>query len=66
MAGREDRLERLLEAQDLLRKLRDDLLLLKTKLEAWEDYLDVVQKLRNLLDQQRGIRAEIEELTNKK
>jgi hypothetical protein len=42
------------------------LLLLKSKLEAWEDYLVVVQKLRNLLDQQRGIRAEIEELTNKK
>ena len=62
----EDRLDRLAEAQDLERRLRDDLVTLKAKLEAWEDYLDVVQKLRSLLDQQQGIREKIEDLTNKK
>jgi hypothetical protein len=66
MAEPENRLESLLLALDMEQKLRDDLVLLKTKLEAWEDYLDVVQKLRSLLDQQRGIREKIEDLTKKK
>lgn len=66
MTSRDDRLDRVLESRELMRRLRDALILLKTKLEAWEDYLDVVQKLRNLLDQQKGIRERIEDLTNRK
>jgi hypothetical protein len=43
--------------------LIDDLRTLEEKLEAWEDYLDIVQGFKDLLDLQKGIRKKAEQLT---
>ena len=43
--------------------LIEDLKALEEKLEAWEDYLDIVQGFKDLLDLQKGIRKKAEQLT---
>ena len=45
--------------------LREDLDQLVEKLEAWEDYLDLVQSLRDLLEAQQGIEQRIEKIADK-
>jgi len=66
VATQDDRLEQLESAHEMQRLLHDDVVLLIEKLEAWEDYLDVIQGFKDLLDMQRGIRADIQKLTKKK
>ena len=41
-------------------------MLLIEKLEAWEDYLDVIQGFKDLLEMQKGIHTDIQKLTKKK
>ena len=53
-------------ALEIQKLLRSDVLLLMEKLEAWEDYLDVIQGFKDLLELQRGIHEGIEKLTKKK
>lgn len=48
-----------------LRTLRDEVVLLAEKLEAWENYLDVVQGFRDLLDLQKGVEQKLRKLTRK-
>jgi len=48
-----------------LRTLRDEVVLLAEKLEAWENYLDVVQGFRDLLDLEKGIEQKLRKLTRK-
>ena len=48
------------------RLLRQDLILLADRLQAWEDFLGILQGFQDALDMQEGIRSKIEKLTNKK
>jgi len=66
MTAKEDRLEQLRGAHEIQKLLQNDVALLIEKLEAWEDYLDVIQGFKDLLDLQKGIRQDIEKLTKKK
>jgi len=50
-------------AVEMQKLLIDDLKALEEKLEAWEDYLDIVQGFKDLLDLQKGIRKKAEQLT---
>ncbi len=47
------------------KSLVEDLRLLEDRLLAWEDYLDVVQGLQDLIELQKGIRSKAEKLSNK-
>lgn len=58
--------DQLASALELNRRLRDDVLLLVEKLEAWEDYIDVIQGFRDLLQSQEGMRRALEDLNEKK
>lgn len=66
MTAKEDRLEQLRGALEIQKLLQEDVALLIEKLEAWEDYLDVIQGFKDLLILQEGIRKDIEKLTKKK
>ncbi|HYC78730.1 MAG TPA: hypothetical protein VEI02_13980, partial [Planctomycetota bacterium] len=59
----EDRLELLRESRTRQQALIEDLRALEDKLEAWEDYLDVIQGLRDLIDLQKGVKGKAEKLT---
>lgn len=59
------RLAPLEASADRLRTLRDEVVLLAEKLEAWENYLDVVQGFRDLLDLQKGVEQKLRKLTKK-
>jgi hypothetical protein len=50
-------------AVEMQKLLIEDLRALEEKLEAWEDYLDIVQGFKDLLDLQKGIRKKAEQLT---
>ncbi len=50
-------------AGEMQQLLIEDLKLLEEKLEAWEDYLDVVQGVRDLIEAQQGIKKKAEQLT---
>ncbi|MAG32728.1 MAG: hypothetical protein CL908_17750 [Deltaproteobacteria bacterium] len=63
---KEDRLEYLRGALEVQKLLRDNVLLLIEKLEAWEDYLDLIQGFKDLLELQKGVHDSIEKLTKKK
>lgn len=66
VAAKDDRLAQLESAFDLQKLLHNDVMLLIEKLEAWEDYLDVIQGFKDLLELQRGIHTDIKKLTKKK
>ena len=50
---------------DAQRVLREDVQKLIDRLEAWEDYLDIIQGLRDIQEIQSGVAKKIEKLTNK-
>lgn len=58
-----DRAETLRGAKTQQDALIEDLRALEEKLEAWEDYLDVIQGLRDLIDLQKGVKGKAEKLT---
>lgn len=60
---RDERLGHLQAALEMQKLLCDDILLLVDRLEAWEDYLDVIQGFRDLLDAQKSIEKQIEKIT---
>jgi hypothetical protein len=47
------------------KSLVEDLRVLEDRLLAWEDYLDVVQGLQDLIELQKGIRSKAEKLSTK-
>lgn len=61
--GKADSASFLRGAVEMQTLLIDDLKALELKLEAWEDYLDIVQGFKDLLDLQKGIRKKAEQLT---
>lgn len=61
--ARDVRIAELQGALEMQKLLREDVLLLVEKLEAWEDYLDVIQGFRDLLDAQKSIEKQIEKAT---
>jgi hypothetical protein len=66
LAGaRDERLLRLDEAMDAQRALREEVQRLIDRLEAWEDYLDIIQGLRDVQEIQSGVAKKIEQITNK-
>lgn len=58
-----DRLDLLRSARAQQQALVEDLRALEDRLEAWEDYLDVIQGLRDLIDLQKGVKGRAEKLT---
>jgi hypothetical protein len=58
-----DRVELLRGAKTQQQALIEDLRALEDRLEAWEDYLDVIQGLRDLIDLQKGVKGKAEKLT---
>ena len=62
---REQRLALLGTAADLEARLLEELKLLEQKLQAWEDYLELVQKVQQLQEMQKGISDRIDSLRNK-
>ena len=66
VTGSEEQLKLLESALIEQRLLEQDLLLLADRLQAWEDFLGVLQGFQDALDMQDGIRRSIEKLTNKK
>ncbi len=58
-----DRAELLRGAKTQQQSLIEDLRALEDRLEAWEDYLDVIQGLRDLIDLQKGVKGKAEKLT---
>jgi hypothetical protein len=61
--GKADAVSFLRGAVEMQKLLIEDLKSLESKLEAWEDYLDIVQGFKDLLDLQKGIRKKAEQLT---
>ncbi|MSR74266.1 MAG: hypothetical protein EXS14_02180 [Planctomycetes bacterium] len=49
----------------LLQKLRDGVAALTERLESWENYLDVIQGFRELLDLEKGVEHKLRKVTNK-
>jgi hypothetical protein len=66
VTAKDDRVEQLRGALEIQRLLQRDIEELLNKLNAWEDYLDVIQGFKDLLELQRGIYEGIEKLTKKK
>ena len=66
VAVKDDRIEQLESAYEIQKLLHTDVMLLIEKLEAWEDYLDVIQGFKDLLEMQKGIHTDIQKLTKKK
>jgi hypothetical protein len=63
VTAKDERATHLQGALEMQKLLREDVLLLVDKLEAWEDYLDVIQGFRDLLDAQKSIEKQIEKIT---
>jgi hypothetical protein len=63
LAGKPDCADVVRTAIEMQRLLIDDLHTLENRLEAWEDYLDVVQRVKDLIDLQQGIKKKAEKLT---
>ena len=59
------RLAPLEAALPLLLALREDVTALTERLESWENYLDVLQGFRELLDLQKGVEHKLRKVTNK-
>jgi hypothetical protein len=66
VTGSGEQVELLESALNEQRLLEQDLLLLADRLQAWEDFLGVLQGFQDALDMQEGIRKNIEKLTKKK
>lgn len=66
VTDRDEARDQVSEALVMQRQLRDDLLRLVERLEAWEDYIDVIQGFRDLLQSQEGVQRKIKEATEKK
>jgi hypothetical protein len=66
VAIKDARVEQLEGAYEIQKLLHGDVMLLIEKLEAWEDYLDVIQGFKDLLEMQKGIHTDIKKLTKKK
>jgi hypothetical protein len=62
-ADANDRSESLRGAKAVQESLVEDLRALEDKLEAWEDYMDVIQGLRDLIELQQGVKGKAERLT---
>lgn len=65
VTGADERERLLQEALAEQEQLYQEILMLSEKLKEWEDYMEVVQKIRDLMESQKGIADKIERLTRK-
>ena len=63
--GRDDRIVQLDLAIEMQQLLREDVAKLLDRLEAWEDYLEIIQSLRDVQEIQSGVVKKIEKITKK-